>query len=1178
MSIFATLRSWRLRPLGSAKGRYRSRPQMEALEARTLPDAGQIIAALYNHTVFRAPGPAEIQSGIDALNAGISTRQLALGYLNSSEHFTNLIRADYERLLGRDPEPSAVASWLTVLQAGASPDAVLTQIVASDEFFAKNGGTAAGWLNGVYNATLGRAVDAGGLASWSQALQAGASRYVVANSIATSLEADAFIVTSEYQANLLRAPEPSGLNAGIAALQNGMNSDQLAASIMGSAEFASMQSSIDMYAYATITGVSPDNGVSATDGITNSPNLTVNGRGTANTSFTVYVDFAADSQGVTDAQGNFSIALSKPLSEGRHTLGVSPVVRPGAPAMGQSYYVLIDLTPPTLTFSAPDFTTSTTPSVTVTAADNFGLDGVVHIDVDLNNDGNFTDPGELDYAVQPLPFGPTTFNLPALPEGTYQIRARVDDLAGNETSSTATMQIDPNAGFVGSQQLMDLYWNNFFANLNSGQMPNPGSPPPSTMPMPPFTDVPAMAPTVNKAEFLWDAQGRVLVRVRSTLTKYMGDLEAELKTLGMDVVLLEPSQNMIIGYLPLDKILDLPNQAHFSAATPVLKPATSVGSVDTEGDAVIQADTFRNATGIDGTGVKVGVLSDSVNEFANGLADSVKTGDLPSNVQILEDGPLSDPNFTPTDEGRAMLEIVHDIAPGASLAFHTAFRGEQDFANGIQALANNGAKVIADDVFYFDSPMFNDGVIAKAVNTVHSQGVFYTSAAGNAADHGWQDAWRPVDNQTIGTTGSGQGQVKGTFENFSNVKGTTQILQKFTLAAKNHEMHLSFQWDSAYLEGGSPLPNYQVKNDLAVYITSQDGSTIFKVFDDKNKNTDMAFEDVDFINDGSFQSSTTFAIAIQMHNPTTDPAPTHLRWRLVAGDDPKADFEGAPTTMGQAAANGAVAVGAVPWFSPNTPESFTSLGGPLTFLFDSNGKRLAKAEIRNKPELAAPDGVSTSFFGGPFTAPSGRMQAHAFFGTSAATPHVAGAAALLIEEAPAASPDQILQHLELTAIDVPPVGVDNLTGFGRIVLKPLIFVTGPDRFELNETSDAATNLGTLTTVPQVFEGLTIFDHPNGLSDYDWYRWTAGFTGTVTAKIQVGNNIGPGTGSLELHLFTVDSNNTLIDLGDSVTPGTKTQLVSAAVTAGQPILVEVKGLESSMGVWDQAQYTLIMSLA
>src|SRR6202041_1444323 len=85
------------------------------------------------------------------------------------------------------------------------------------------------------------------------------------------------------------------------------------------------------------------------------------------------------------------------------------------------------------------------------------------------------------------------------------------------------------------------------------------------------------------------------------------------------------------------------------------------------------------------------------------------------------------------DEGRAMLQIVHDVAPGASLAFYTADDSEADFASGIGKLAAAGAKVIADDVGYFDEPFYQDGILAQAVDAVEAQGVTYVSAAGNDA-------------------------------------------------------------------------------------------------------------------------------------------------------------------------------------------------------------------------------------------------------------------------------------------------------------------------------------------------------------------------------------------------------------------------------------------------------------
>src|SRR5262249_28512916 len=117
---------------------------------------------------------------------------------------------------------------------------------------------------------------------------------------------------------------------------------------------------------------------------------------------------------------------------------------------------------------------------------------------------------------------------------------------------------------------------------------------------------------------------------------------------------------------------------------------------------------------IDGTGVKIGILSDSFNTA--GIADSMQTdianGYLPANTTILQDYAGG------TDEGRAMAELVHEIAPGASILFATAFNGEASFAANIIALAAAGAKIIVDDVGYFDEPAYQDGVIAQAVDYV----------------------------------------------------------------------------------------------------------------------------------------------------------------------------------------------------------------------------------------------------------------------------------------------------------------------------------------------------------------------------------------------------------------------------------------------------------------------------
>ena len=103
-----------------------------------------------------------------------------------------------------------------------------------------------------------------------------------------------------------------------------------------------------------------------------------------------------------------------------------------------------------------------------------------------------------------------------------------------------------------------------------------------------------------------------------------------------------------------------------------------------------------------------------------------------------------------------------------------------------------------------------------------------------------------------------------------------------------------------------------------------------------------------------------------------------------------------PVTYGHNSARGATGVAAYPFFAPFVPEAFTS-PGPSTIYFDKNNKRLRHPEIREKPDLAAMDGANTTFFVSdssvdPDTFPN-------FFGTSAAAPHAAAIAALVLDAA-----------------------------------------------------------------------------------------------------------------------------------------------------------------------------------
>src|SRR5262249_16662605 len=139
--------------------------------------------------------------------------------------------------------------------------------------------------------------------------------------------------------------------------------------------------------------------------------------------------------------------------------------------------------------------------------------------------------------------------------------------------------------------------------------------------------------------------------------------------------------------------------------------ATNAGSVVSEGDKAESADRARQFYGADGTGVKIGVLSDS-DDFKE---IAITTGDLPPNTTTVP-GHDGRPG---TGEGTAMMEIAHDLAPGADLFFATAFNGPERFAANIRALRfQYHCDIIIDDAIYFFESPYQDDIIAQAVDDV----------------------------------------------------------------------------------------------------------------------------------------------------------------------------------------------------------------------------------------------------------------------------------------------------------------------------------------------------------------------------------------------------------------------------------------------------------------------------
>jgi hypothetical protein len=220
---------------------------------------------------------------------------------------------------------------------------------------------------------------------------------------------------------------------------------------------------------------------------------------------------------------------------------------------------------------------------------------------------------------------------------------------------------------------------------------------------------------------------------------------------------------MASGWLPVSQLGAMASLSDLQFARESMM-MSHAGSVTTQADHSLLSDIARGSFGVNGAGIKVGVISDSFN-YLGGYSADISSGNLPAGMQILQDSGT-------TDEGRGMAQIVYDIAPAASLAFATAQGGQANFANNIIALANAGAKVIVDDVSYFLEPMFQDGVIAQAIDQVVAAGVTYLSAAANNGHKGYEASFVAGTSQT----------VNGKAETF-HAYSSGNIFMPFTLAA-----------------------------------------------------------------------------------------------------------------------------------------------------------------------------------------------------------------------------------------------------------------------------------------------------------------------------------------------------------------------------------------------------------
>ena len=510
---------------------------------------------------------------------------------------------------------------------------------------------------------------------------------------------------------------------------------------------------------------------------------------------------------------------------------------------------------------------------------------------------------------------------------------------------------------------------------------------------------------------------------------------SEMESMGVVMERQDDSGTLVQARVHLKDLPGLAGLEYVTAVTPPKYGRVNLGSKLTEGDGLLGFGSLRTTYGLDGTGVTVGVISDGI----FGLADAIASGDLPATTFIRDgngklvstsggviatsfraDGDLEAGLGVQTGaEGTAILEIVHDIAPGAQLRFAN-FGTSLEFNAAVDFLAAN-SDVVIDDIAFFKMPYDQTSPVSAntsaELNRPSNPIRGYYAAVGNHALRHYQEAY--VDSGTDGTLLVGQA---GNFHHFNATSGTTDRLglgpriANVMLLRPGETAVIVLTWDDVF---GATTTDY----DLYV----SDNNTGAVVAASFNDNTGVTLEPTEAVGFTNVTASSKF-YDIFIQNWQNGSAAKTFDMFVLSGGFPCSNGTimnyntiASSVPAQSDAGGGVISVGAINASDPGIDdiEPFSSRGPT------NNGAI--------KPDVAAIDGVSVTGVGG-FSS--------TFFGTSAAAPHVAGLAALLLDlrpdllggesgDDPAADRAALRSAIIGTAVDLGVAGVDNTFGHGR---------------------------------------------------------------------------------------------------------------------------------------------------
>jgi hypothetical protein len=551
----------------------------------------------------------------------------------------------------------------------------------------------------------------------------------------------------------------------------------------------------------------------------------------------------------------------------------------------------------------------------------------------------------------------------------------------------------------------------------------------------------------------------------------------------------------------------VPSYVRHSPRPALKSTAATPASTAIDGNAVtiMHADQFVAQAGGGGNGVTVGVQSQGVTS----LATIQGRQELP-NVSVLTTAAGATPSIA--DEGTALLQEVHAVAPNAALAFCEPQTFVQ-YTACLQQFVTAGATVMVDDILFFDQdPMSSGGTDAAALQQFLAQNphVALFSAGGNDNGSYWEGTYTPVTVSSLGLaniTCPGSTQVDTYVNQFSpNADEILTITPSFAISVPvtvawsdppgTNSSNFDIYWTSATDSGcvstaAATTPVVSQRINLSpgpnrLYIATPDASLAGK------------FVKLWVGGDG--------LTALSIATPGSFVTPQNF----------------APGTISVGAINGSDGIG-------NNIESFSSRG-PITVKYPTPAKLQA-------PVLVAPDGIYVDTVGTYFASelfPDGN-----FYGTSAAAPNAAAVAALIRGAFPNLTVAQLVTALETGATQLGSSAPDYTFGYGRIdAMGALSTLAAPTMTSLQDVSIEASSSTTSTAQPFTVSG----------------TGTLHFAVTSTNSTLVPTQVS-AAGTAGIHVAPSDCGATTLTCSLAVTAvdyqgGTATVTVSAVDGAGR----------------------------